>query len=54
MAASVSSFKARKYMLRIIRLERTKNFPKNCFLPPDTHMFLCVSGGKNYLFIWKL
>ena len=28
------------------RLVRTKNFPKKHFLPPDTHMHVCVSGGK--------
>ena len=24
----------------------TPNFPKNEHLPPDTHTYLCVSGGK--------
>ena len=31
----------------IIYLLRSQNFPKNQhFLPPDTHTFMCVSGGK--------
>ena len=33
----------------IIRLVRTQNFLKNKhFLLPDTHMYVCVSGGKKY------
>ena len=28
-----------------------QNFPKNkYFLPHDTHTYVCVSGGKNFLF----
>ena len=31
----------------IINLVRTQNFPKNYyFLPPDTHTYVYVSGGK--------
>ena len=31
----------------VIHLERTLNFPKSYhFLPPDTHLCVCVSGGK--------
>ena len=30
--------------------QSTPKFPKNkYFLPPDTHMYVCVSGGKNCL-----
>ena len=30
------------------------NFPKNeYFLPPDTHTYVCVSGGKKYSFFGK-
>ena len=31
----------------IIHLVRMQNFPKNeNFLPSDTHMYVCISGGK--------
>ena len=31
----------------IIHLVRKQNFPKNQhFLLPDTHTYMCVSGGK--------
>ena len=31
------------------------NFPKNeNFLPPDTHTYMCVWGGKNCSFSWKI
>ena len=34
--------------------QSTTNFPKNeRFLPSDTHTYLCVSGGKKYLFFVK-
>ena len=30
------------------------NFPKNEYsLPPDTHTYVCVSGGKKYSFFGK-
>ena len=30
------------------------NFPKNdYFLPSNTHTYVCVSGGKKYLFFGK-
>ena len=38
----------------ISRKQRTSNFPKNeHFLPPDTHTYLCISGGKKCLFFGK-
>ena len=31
----------------VIYLVRTQNFPQNeHFLPPDTHTYICISGGK--------
>ena len=34
-------------ILGIIHLVRTQDFPENfCFLPPDMHTYVCVSGGK--------
>ena len=31
--------------------QSTSKFPKNKhFLPPDTHTYVCISGGKKYLF----
>ena len=41
-----------KYMLGIIHLERTQNFSKNYFVPPDTHMLVCVSR-ENLFVYWK-
>ena len=36
------------------RKQSTPNFPKNeRFLPPDTHTYVCVSGGKKCLFFEK-
>ena len=33
--------------IRIIHLVRTENFAeKENLLPPDTHIYVCVSGGK--------
>ena len=30
------------------------NFPKNeHFLPPDTHIYVCVSGGEKCLYLGK-
>ena len=38
----------------IIHLIRTQNFPKNQhFLPPDTHTYVCESGGKKCYFFEK-
>ena len=35
----------------VSRKQSTPNFPKNeHFLPPDTHTFVCVSGGKKCSF----
>ena len=35
------------FYLGVVHLVRTQNFPKNQhFLPPDTHTYVCVSGGK--------
>ena len=37
----------------ISRKQSTSNFPKNeQFLPLDTHMYLCVSGGKK-MFVFR-
>ena len=34
--------------------KRASNFPKNeYFLPPDTHKYVCVSGGEKYSFFGK-
>ena len=34
--------------------QSTSNFPKNeHFLPPDTHTYVCVSGGKKCSFFGK-
>ena len=34
--------------------QNTPNFPKNeHFLPPDTHTYVCVSGGKKPSFFGK-
>ena len=38
-------------ILEIIHSVGTQNFPKNYhFLPPGTHIYQCVSGGKNSSF----
>ena len=38
----------------VSRKQSTPNFPKNKhFLPPDTHTYLCVSGGKKCSFFGK-
>ena len=35
------------FQQRITHSASTQNFPKNShFLPPDTHIDVCVSGGK--------
>ena len=42
------------YLLRIIDLVRTRNFPKNQhFLIPDTHTNVCISGGMTCYFFGK-
>ena len=39
----------------VSRKQSTPNFPKNeHFLPPDTHMYVCVSGVNKCLFFGKL
>ena len=39
---------------RVSRKQSTSNFPKNeHFLLPDTHTYVCVSGGKKCLFFGK-
>ena len=37
-------------LIEIIHLVGTQNFPKNCFLPPDTHTYMGVSGGRKCKF----
>ena len=38
----------------VSRKQSTPNFPKNeHFLPPDTHTYVCVSGGKKCSFFGK-
>ena len=38
----------------VSRKQSMSNFPKNKhFLPPDTHTYVCVSGGKKGLFFRK-
>ena len=38
----------------VTRTQSTPNFPKNeRFLPPDTHTYVCVSGGKKRSFFGK-
>ena len=38
----------------VTRTQNTVNFPKNeHFLPPDTHMHLCLSRGKKYSFCFS-
>ena len=38
----------------VSRKQSTSNFPKNeHFLPPDTHTYVCVSGGKKCSFFGK-
>ena len=38
----------------VSRKQSTPNFPKNeHFLPPDTHMYVCVSGSKKCSFYGK-
>ena len=38
----------------VTRKQRMLNFPKNGhFLPPDTHTYVCVSGGKKCPFFGK-
>ena len=32
-------------------LVRTEIFSKNYVLPPDTHTYVCVAGGKKCLFL---
>ena len=40
------------FEVRAIHLVPTQHFPKNqYFLPPDTHTYVYVSGGKRYQFI---
>ena len=35
------------YVSGVTRKQSTPNFPKNQqFLAPDTHTYVCVSGGK--------
>ena len=39
----------------VSRKQSMPNFPKNeHLLPPDTHMYVCISGGKKCLFFGKL
>ena len=51
----IESFQFESRFLRgIIHLVRMQDFPKNLyFLPPDTHMCVCVSGGKKCKFFGK-
>ena len=38
----------------VTRIQSTPNFPKNKrSLPPDTHTYVCVSGGKKRSFLGK-
>ena len=38
----------------VSRKQSTPNFPKSKhFLPPDTHTYVCISGGKKCLFFGK-
>ena len=38
----------------VSRKQSKPNFPENeHFLPPDTHTYVCVSGGKKYSFFVK-
>ena len=38
----------------VIRKQNRPNFPKNeWFVHPDTHTYMCVSGGKKYSFFGK-
>ena len=38
----------------VTRTQNTVNFPKNKhFLPPDTHMHLRLSRGKNIRFVFR-
>ena len=38
----------------VTKIQSTPNFPKNeRFLPPDTHTYVCVSGGKKRSFFGK-
>ena len=39
--------------LGIIHLVCTQSFRKKYFLPPDTHTYVCVSGGKKCSFFGK-
>ena len=40
--------------MEVTRKQNTPNFPKNeHFLPPDTHMYVCVSVGKKCSFFGK-
>ena len=42
------------YLLGVIHLVRTQNFPKNkYFLPSDTHTYVGVSAGKKWKFFGK-
>ena len=37
--------------MEVTREQSTPNFPKNeRYLPPDTHTYVCVSGGKKCSF----
>ena len=39
---------------QVTRIQSMPNFPKNeHFLPPDTHTYVCVSGGKKHSFFRK-
>ena len=41
----------RHFLSGIIHLVRAENFPKNLhFWNPDTHTYICVSGGSNVSF----
>ena len=40
---------------RVLRKQGSPNFSKNeHFLPPDTHTYVCVSGGKKCSFLGKI
>ena len=47
-------FKRTNLKTGVSRKQSTPNFPKNeHFLPPDTHTYVCVSGGKKCSFFGK-
>ena len=40
--------------MSVSRKQSMPNFPKNeHVLPSDTHMYVCISGGKNCSFLGK-